>query len=88
MSEFAIRPIAGRKSVGERGAGAGSGPSGRQMPTTGIIRGERNERGLERIVRIGGRIDWDTPTMRKRTARSSANGMAGGERRILQRWTR
>ena len=29
-----------------------------------------------------------TPTMRKRIARSSANGIAGGVRRILQRWTR
>jgi len=85
---FAIKSIAGRKSVGVRGGGAGSVRSGSKMPTTGTIRYGRNAPGLERTAPIGGRIDRSTRSMRKRTAKSSANGMAGGVEGILQRWTR
>jgi hypothetical protein len=47
-----IKSIAGRKSAGVCGGGTGSGPSGRLMPTTGIIRSGRNARGHGRTARM------------------------------------
>ena len=60
VREFAVKSIAGRTRVGVRGGGAGSGPSGRKMPTTGTIRRECNARGRPRIAPIGRAIGGGT----------------------------
>ena len=90
---FPIKSIAGRKSAGVCGGGAGSGPSGRMMPTSGTIRRVRNVRGRGRTVPTGGLIGRDTLSTHKPSAsvQSSDGGIVGGAQRgetRSQRWTR
>jgi hypothetical protein len=91
--EFVIKSTAGRRRVGARVGGAGSGRSGRLMPTTATIRVGRNVLGRVRIAPIGELIGCSIPSTLEPTAsgQGSNSGIAGNARRRIarsQRWTR